>query len=316
LSDRTLPRPLSLRGLVLTFAIATSVNVACTQGSEPHTSAKASAAFARESAPARTLVALLSRPTILTHAQKLVTARCMRRRGYSYPKPEVPDPRGLMTLAGPPLTLASARREGYDFGRDSPSREELYFTNLPPEIRHSAQVALAPPRSASVTVTIGSFEASAARRGCVAEGRRRVYGSVRNFLETWYGPQVVFERLAPLYEQAVDTPEVGQAVSSYSACMLSSGYPASDPGTAWETARTLFGHDAVSRRQRAMAIADARCQEISNVYETISHSFAWQGRKVLSRQAATLERWMQIQRLAFLRAFAIVVASARGRSAP
>jgi nitroreductase len=302
-------------GLVLTCVVAASVNTGCTRGSEPHTSADTDARFGRstpELASARTLVALLSRPAILTHAQRLVTARCMRRRGFPYPLPEGPDRApSQLTLAGPPLTLAAARTHGYDFGRDSPSREELFLTNLPPQVRHSVDAALEPPRGASVEVTIGSFKASAARRGCVAEGRRRVYGSVRSFLLTWYGPQVILGRLRPFYERALRAPEVGLAISAYSACMHSAGYPASDPGTAWRTARRLFGLDqGVTRRERAMAAADSGCQQVSSVYETISHAFAESGRQVLSRKVATLQRWIQIQRRALLWASVIVAADA------
>jgi hypothetical protein len=300
--------PRQIHRLRLIGLIALIVLPTCIHASPPR-DASHGEAETDQTPPGRLLVALLNHPPELIRAQELVTARCMRRRGFQYPLPSrAPKTKGRVTLAGEPLAIPVARREGYGFSRGPQSDQTRFLRNLAPGRRAAARASLEPPGSPMTRVVINSFRATAARRGCVAEGRKRVYGSVRGFLLLWYGPQVARNAVEKYFTPAIRTPEVEDAASSYSRCMSAAGFETPTPRAAWRLARQRFGHGStrVTSKERQMATADARCQKSSMIYETISRAMALAGRKVLAGYADRFETMRALMRSSISRAASIL----------
>lgn len=289
------------------FALSAAVIllVECTASTPPDS--RRSRLEERDSA-ARELVALLDRPPQITMAQKVIAAECMKRKGYRYPLPKLEPRRAPLTMVGRPLSESNARAEGYGFGVGSSSPEQRFLSGLPTHLRRSARRALDPGGPPTARVALGSFEVSASRRGCVAEGRRAVYGSVRNFLRVWYEPQVIYRRLQRFYDNAIHGADVYSAVVAYAECMRAAGFDISDPGEAWQTAYSLFARRGSehSKREKTMAIADAKCQRSSAVYEAMSGSLARSGRRLLNRHVLRLDGLLEIQHRALVRALGVV----------
>lgn len=252
---------------------------------------------------AQRLVSLLNPPAILGWAEEAAVAACVRRRGLPYDVgPYVPDIRAPVTLAGRPLSVRYARRFGYGSsaavarGVKQGTRGE----SLGAEMRRALEPAGAP----RVRVRLpGGYVASAARHGCIAEARRTVYGSVRDFLLVTYGPQIVRLRLLAHLEEALQTPRVRQAAADYAACMARAGYRIRTPRAASRIGARRFGGDPdVSPAERRLAVADATCQEHSQVYGAISLALTDLGEDVLVRRGPFVERLVEVVRAAVSRA--------------
>jgi hypothetical protein len=256
-----------------------------------------------------TLVALLNRPSLLSWASETITARCMRRAGFDHPAPPAPRRMQPLTLAGRPLAFDIARTEGYGLVEAAASPRERFLSELPSNLRSAARVALEPPARRATSITLfGEYRVSAARHGCIADGRHAIYGSVRNYLILWYGPQVIRAQIQPLFREAARTADVRIAASAYSRCMRAAGFRAASPRDAWERASARFANDGakVSRAERGMAMADARCQARSRIFETLSHSLEQAASAILLRRAGALEAMTEIERSSVLRASAVV----------
>lgn len=271
-------------------------------------------------AATNTLVALLNRPPILSWASETITARCMRRKGFAYPSPPARRRRTQpLTLAGRPLAIDSARKDGYGFFEAAASPRERFLSKLPSNLRQAVRTALEPRGYSRISINLyGEYRVSAARHGCIADGRRAVYGSVRNFLILWYGPQVIRAQIQPYFREAARTANVRIAASSYASCMRTAGFRAATPRDAWETASARFGHDGakVSLAERNMAMADARCQARSRIFETMSHSLEESARAILQQRAGQLEMMTEVQRSSVFRASAVVRTPREATSSP
>jgi hypothetical protein len=300
------------RLLLLTAAILLAVTIGFAVGRKPFTDEATQVGQEEWRGPTRSLIELLNRPPVLTQAEELVTGKCMRRKGFRYPlrlDPLGPDrPR---TLAGEPLTVAVAGREGYEFSGGGPSPRQTFLQRLPPELEAKARDALVPSGSPRVGVRLlGSWEVDAAQRGCVAKGRREVYGSVRNFLILWYGPQVIGSMIDRYLVDAIDAPKVAEATSSYSRCMREGGFDVATPRAAWRLARQDFDHggDRVTSGEKRMATLDARCQKSSRIYGTLSRELADAASEVLEGHAARIARMRVMMRSSIRRAAMILAA--------
>jgi len=147
---------------------------------------------------------------------------------------------------------------------------------------------------------------SASTRGCFAQGRSRVYGSVENALHLEYAWQGIL-----LFQtRAWSDRSVQQAAAAYSACMAGHGFRVNFPQDAVRLAQERFGSrpvmSAASRAEITQALADARCQrdtQLVDIYETtlVQRAAGW-----INARRAELVRLAALQQESLLRAYRIV----------
>lgn len=238
---------------------------------------------------------LLNPPSILARAEQLDVARCLNSRDMPYgSRVHAPDGHSRLTLVGRPLSVERARRVGY--GSVPLPRREGSGSGVSVSMSVQTLRALEPATARQVRVLLpGHYVARAARRGCLARARRRIYGSVRNFLLLWYGPQVIRLRLLDELNRALGEPEVQRAGQVYAACMDAAGYRTASPRSTWLRARKKYGADrGVTRAERRMAVWDARCQRRSAIYDTISARLIELGWPFLRRNEAFIGSLLHI----------------------
>lgn len=286
--------------------------VACTAPSLPAATSPPSASDLRGS----TLIALLYEPWVLVRAERLVTSRCMREAGFPYPDPPSFGGAGRAGfVVGGALIVRRAQRSGYALG----SLEGLDGSGVgvPNALDPAARRALSPRHGERAHVVIDGIRFSAPRRGCVASGRAAVYGSVRSYLRAWYWPQVLRAGLLEYLPLAVASAEVRAAQARYSRCMTSAGYAVRDPRHAHEIARSRFSDEErkPSAAEVRMAVADARCQRRSEIYETVQSALLAEGDGFLLQHDADLRAMLQTRRRVTVRAVLILASAISCESA-
>lgn len=229
------------------------------------------------------IVAVAETPVALVWAEAKATADCMKRAGFEYPPYAVFQPVSETTGSfggfAPKLTVTWAELHGYE-GRismredprlDPGAATDAYLATLTEGERDRYRATLNDEGSPLVTLKLpDGTEVGAYSAGCVAEGRKAVYGSVRAYLRLFYYPQQV----ARFGEEALADGSVRDALSRYAACMRDAGYEVESPSEAADLAEQRFGGtrsvgSEPSDEERAMAVADARCQEASRFHEAL-----------------------------------------------
>jgi len=241
---------------------------------------------------ADTLLRVLIAPhPILSQAENVVAIRCMREAGFevgaTVVAPPVADSRYLV---GAPLSLTDAREHGYGLAPPRASLVPTALRSLPPSQRSSAAEALASGRMIRVTVE-GRYSVGAARHGCLAEGRIAVHGSLRNYLRTWYGPQIIRSELRRFLPRVVADATVQVAMKGYGRCMKLRGYDVASPEEARSWAeRNMSRHiQGVSIAERRMALADARCQLASGIFPVFDAALVVIGGRYLEGERDAME---------------------------
>jgi hypothetical protein len=130
-----------------------------------------------------------------------------------------------------------------------------------------------------------------------------VYGSVRNYLRLFYYPQ----QLAGFGDEAQRSPAVRDALSRYAACMREAGYEIASPSQAADLAELRFGGtrpagSEPSEEERAMAVADARCQEASRLYPALDAALVRAASAWLNDHEGEILALADVQRAALARA--------------
>ncbi|MCP3803045.1 hypothetical protein NLX83_27595 [Allokutzneria sp. A3M-2-11 16] len=205
---------------------------------------------------------LVNRPAALDEAENLLIGECMSRAGLFFPR--VPPPRderptvGLVKAAAP-LRLEDARRDGYpDAPRSAKGPVEAHADTLSPDVRERFYQLLRGNTGNDVRVTLaGSFETAASSSGCVGSARKRLYGSVANFLTVYYLPELAQRQAA----KADDDPDVRAAYGSYAQCMNTKGHRAATPAEAVALAKTREADEI------AIASADAECRAATRLHD-------------------------------------------------
>lgn len=211
-----------------------------------------------------TVKRMLVKAPVLSWAEQELTGRCMRKNGFAY---EVDAPPGtsedMETLPslggfGTPLTVETAR-DGYP---EVNAADPVTKDAEPGGTRRGFDRTLDDEHARQVHIEIPGLAVGASTRGCVAEARRRLYGSVRNYLMVEYLAQGVRQ----FGSRALDDPAVRRSLETYETCMRGRGYAAANPGQARRIA-TRRSEGAAAEVQ--MAISDARCQEEAGVYAAL-----------------------------------------------
>lgn len=272
------------------------------------------------------IVAVAQTPTALELAAEKVTARCMAEAGFEYPPYRVlvsqPMAETSSTLGGfqPRLTLRWAEAHGYEgyismrgeASRDLDAAEEAYLATLSSGDRERYARTLNDPGAGLITLRLpDGAEVGAAAEGCVAEGLRAVYGSVRNYLRLFYFPQ----QIGAFGQAALDAPEVGDALSQYGACMREAGFDVASPSDAVDLAEQLFGGSrppasAPGDEERAMAVTDARCRLTSGFHDALEAALVREASAWLSEHEGEVLALADLQRAALSRARRILESEA------
>ena len=232
----------------------------------------------------------------------------MRERGFDIRLGVLSGPLNASPgLVGTPITVRSARKDGYRLSDPDGQPVPTYLRQLPRSSWPSAKQAMSSGRIVHVTVA-DAFRLGAPRAGCLAEGRIAVHGSIRSYLRTLYGPQIIRNGLRKQLPKAVAFPSVMRATSRYSRCMSSAGYEVGSPLEAWREAGRRFasGDGPISATERDMAVSDARCQMRSRIYDEIQSSLLEAGRDYLDARRDDMRQLLTRLRLALVRARAIV----------
>lgn len=238
----------------------------------------------------RSVVAQLSRPpVILARAEAALVAECLSKAGFRYVPHEnssgMPIPtEGRLGGLGAPLRLQTARQNGYgtlieripEDATDDPNlAQEQYLATLSETKQSEYWELLDPSDSPQERIRLESgIAVSAATTGCAAEARKRIYGSVRAFLEI----HNFFNELTGRRSEVDEDDRVKHAVEAYSACMREAGYEVVDASDARYQANQEFGRtrklsDPVTVEERSMAVADATCQETSALNRAMDDAF-------------------------------------------
>lgn len=265
------------------------------------------------------LSSLVDLPAELSWAELKATSDCMAEHGFRFPPYEV----GLSssTTQGPGdlgvftgfLTIPEAQQYGY--GRlvasmadpdapDPDQAQQQYLATLTQEDEQRYLKALEPATGSSARVTLpdGSI-VGAANEGCFAEARRRVYGSVDQFLELVYLPQGISQ----FADEVHDDDAVEEAGTAYLSCLAESGYSLGHVGEAEEIAAERFATNRTptgspSEEERAMAVADATCQERSRLHQAYDNALIRAGSSWVNDNEGQLLALADLERTALVRA--------------
>jgi hypothetical protein len=241
----------------------------------------------------------------------------MAEAGFRYPPMEnyMPVSETTSSLVGipGPLDVSAAQLRGYgpEIGSspgatDPETALQEYLAGLTANQQATFTSAEhGDGREVTITTPDGVV-ASAAADGCIADARKAVYGSVEDFLRLQYQPQAVYS----LVSGVENTPEVQAAAQEYSQLMAQSGYDLANPAEARVLARQNFGsrgmNDPASDEERAMAVADAKAQKASQVYEVLAEAAVAKAADWLVRNEALLVELAEIQAASLERAGAII----------
>lgn len=199
---------------------------------------------------------------------------CMQEQGFEYPIDDL--------LEGPPgwapnyLLPGELRRSGYQVGVEflrpaSPSETAIakLLETMDPDEKHAWEAAF---RGDGDSPEIGIQDGeggvlSVATGGCLGEGRKRLYGSIENYLR--------YDRAVQQFEGggvtlALETfAEYRGPLTDWQACMRGRGHEVSDIedfGLNY-LRRTATGFPVSEDMIRQVALADADCQESSGLHE-------------------------------------------------
>lgn len=270
------------------------------------------------------ILALSVPPSELQIAAGKVIKRCMKDKGFEYqPSQEAPSPLGsgdnLSGVLGI-LDEQDADRFGYgalvtnpgDSSRatnsigtpQSPDYTKA-LTGFPMDIS-SGSANGTPPKGAMVEVQIDGASYSTLGGGCVGEAWKRIYGSPEDYLRLGYLPQGI-SRFA---RDIQDDSAVEEAWERYGTCMSGVGYAdvhnLRDSQTIAKKRFTRALDEVPSADERAMAVADARCQRSSGAVSSLNDAMLRAGSEWLNEHEADLLAVAEVQRESLRRAKEVI----------
>jgi hypothetical protein len=247
--------------LVVLALLAALTGCASSRSPRPATSAPVPAL-----GPARSVLtstaASLRVDWYLTGAANRLTARCMQRMGFTYVTPDIGPEPSLHTITA------------YSLGTGHPATYGVTPESLadppaePDEKRAGYTIAFAGLSSQVASVTLATGDSySYETGGCLADARKKLYGSTRAFVVSFY--LVQDERGLFVRFTGTDRPYLS-ALHSWRACMKAAEFPAKSPEDAADSLQRLIlvhhaGTAETMRRQTAMAEADTACDKRSRL---------------------------------------------------
>jgi hypothetical protein len=251
---------------------------------------------------------LLNLDPAIDAAEQALTRDCLAHRGLDMPvvpvfvRPEI----GITGMA--PFTELEARQFGFALRVPHPRVEPLKQSGTNNQERARSHDALFGSGLHRVSGPLGSV---ASADGCLAEARRELFGSVRNYLDvTWFVNEVRHHQFGWTRDQRARL-----AARRYLACIAMRGYALSSFGEAYRiAARRFSGVGARPEQQRAMALAEASCQRKSRVWPIWDSMALERLAPWLQRQAHRIEALLDLADEAAARAHTILGADWRPAS--
>ncbi|WP_330176608.1 hypothetical protein OG875_25770 [Streptomyces sp. NBC_01498] len=254
---------------------------------------------------------LVDRPAVLDETENRLIARCMEQAGLGYPK--VPAPRDDRPMSGllrgaTPLHAETARQHGYPDRWMTRARDpgkgpvDRYADSLPADTRERFHRLLLGEGGNDVRVVLpGNFEVAAASSGCVGSARRRLYGSVENYLTVYYLPELVQRQASA----ADEDPDVRDAHAAFARCMAAKGYDTATPDDAVALAATYYPDGRRGRAgadEKTLAAGDAECQTTVRLRERRAAAVDRLARRWLADNEAAVSRTYEVLRSALAEA--------------
>lgn len=235
--------------------------------------------------PVRTVAV---QPSELGLAEAAALQLCLRGKGFDPPPPR-PFVGGVANVPRP------VPDGGYDRWVD-PDPTDAYRETLPPDRQQVFDRAMNDATGPQAEVTMPSGRAmQAPERGCVADARRAVHGSVRNWLTLAYLPQELNATAADLHEHLAETD------ARYRSCMHDRGQ------------RVEFPQDPITLAERlpkaeraVLADADRACQRQTQVVERYLDALGGESRQWAQANADVLTAAANTTRESLARARAVL----------
>ena len=208
----------------------------------------------------------------INNAVEVLVQRCMKSRGFKYYPVfmSAADEGGYPGLAGvpqAPIGLAGREANGYGFSRPMRAKERPYGGQAPSRNEKYAKTAgqkyfLALEGSAKDRVSFtfpGGETGSVSGGGCAGVAKRRIYGSVLNYVLATNGSS---DLTAYLLDAVTADPAFSAVVGRWSSCMAGRGFDYSTPESLWNTlAERIDRNHAPAMRNLEIrtSVADYRC---------------------------------------------------------
>lgn len=249
---------------------------------------------------------------VLDRAEAVLTASCMRRRGFRHEPPELasrldPSP-GAYPFGLDDLTYA--RRHGYGIvegaaeegrlRRTDPNRK--YVSSLPADRRTAYNKTLTGDQSDVLRVRLPTGpELLIPRDGCLAEAQRELYGD----FDRWSRAKAVVDNLRSEIDPAVgENARYQKALRRWSACMRSKGHSYAGPGPIRREIAEAIAAPGADRlktqaRETTLAVAEAECARGTGLVRTARDLERVAESRIRQRRQADIET-VQAARLSAL----------------
>lgn len=257
---------------------------------------------------------LVDRPAVLDDAENRLIARCVNQAGMTYPQVPLPrDDRPMIGLlrGAAPLRAETVREQGYpdrwmtDARIPEKGPVETHADSLPADAKERFHHLLRGEGGDNVRVVLpGNFEVAAPSSGCVGGARRRLYGSVENYLTVYYLPELVQRRAVA----ADEDPDVRVAYAAFAQCMATEGYHTATPAAAVDLARTYYPdgrRQGAGAQEKKLALADAQCQATTRLRERRAAAVDRLARRWLAGNAAAVSKAYGLLQVALVEAKAV-----------
>ncbi|MCL6735109.1 hypothetical protein [Streptomyces neyagawaensis] len=203
----------------------------------------------------------------LANAESKLISICMAAKGFRY-RAESADP-AAESDEERSLNMNERRTRGYGLASQYASEKESVGTA--PNDAYLAGLSKKKADAYMKTLRGGATDFREMRfgggrnitfsaRGCEAESRTSLYGSLDDWVSIAYFPQNLNSELSSRVEKS---PKYRSAMNDWRTCMRGKGYTYTSPDTAYEQLkddyRTQGANSALREREIAVAVADGNC---------------------------------------------------------
>ncbi|MEU6800024.1 hypothetical protein [Streptomyces neyagawaensis] len=203
----------------------------------------------------------------LANAESKLISICMAAKGFRY-RAESADP-AAESDEERSLNMNERRTRGYGLASQYASEKEsvgtapndAYLAGLP---KKKADAYMETLRGGATDFREmrfgGGRNITFSARGCEAESRASLYGSLDDWVSIAYFPQNLNSELSSRVEKS---PKYRSAMNDWRTCMRGKGYTYTSPDTAYEQLRDEYrrqgANSALREREIAVAVADGNC---------------------------------------------------------
>ncbi|UXY31880.1 hypothetical protein [Streptomyces sp. HUAS TT20] len=223
--------------------------------------------------------------TGLANKESELIAACMVKKGFRYRADKTARPTGSDEQQT--LNMRDRRSRGYGLGDQyasgsdgrGSSPNDAYVASLSEKESAAYMKAMRGGGSDFREMRFGRDQkVTFSARGCEAESRRHLYGSLDDWVSVAYYPQNLNGSLTTSVEES---PKYRKAMTDWKTCMRAEGYRYGSPDDAYERLRAAYhkqgATQALRRREVSVAVADGKCAaklHIPSLVLTLRRSYA------------------------------------------